>query len=825
VQNLWNWRETSDSITSKEKQGKESSLDIILQRLSTSLSSANTNTTGSQRGSALAAAFHALQQCTQNNNIVHWKQLLDWAACHLLDHHAPPGPVFHCRDELRMTVSQAQQCVKGMLSVQQNIRHDHQSIQSVFYQCCCLLIIRVAPQLPAEDTAKHMVGEVLVPTLQDILSDPLQEGDMNERSLLLGTRALQALLCEQNHASALLAPLVNDVGVDGQEHFLVNPLRLKVFQVLQHSVKPSFQYSSTAAQEMHQCLTLALQKVKAIDKPSSPSLSVKPTAATVEVLDSLVMERFFHTTINGSDLAGTKESKSKSASHLLVLKILEAYLAVQPMASLALGTILLLKENPKGKDTTKADFICPTCETNTSSCSSILALLHSSNNNDEINLIMASLTIMVSNIPWNLWLGKRALNSRRLQKSPVSNFSVRVLAAIKNLVLTSNCLLVSRWKSRSSSDGLACLVRVVLLKIPFGLCDGASSTGQEARRAGCSLIESLASLLLQKTLRKSPLVESLAEIFADSMGGRLTPQGSRTTMVVPARVWLSSTTSDSFLGTILGKCADAARTNGPNQEEMFAFKIAVKLLRSVLGTRPETVLCREADWTIFKDTVLLLSNASGLALQQSSLQLLEALLQGRKIASHDTSTGGSFPVVNLVLSILPGILKSTSGPSRQLALQIYGALQGLDWLQLLDETLSGSFKSHVVRVLHHCIRSEPSASVRSAACKAVGDICSNCFLEVENKNLGSATGNGDHFAREKKLDQIAGSVCTAMLQSMEDSNAAVRSMAIFAVGNLAQVIGCNNFNAVLDAKTLETACLVVYKCLEDKSEKVRCFIL
>ena len=786
VRCLWDWRkavksENKDTNKNVNEEANITSVDneklaAILQELCCLLKqSTSRSITGAQRGNALAAALHALNH-TQENRLI-WN-ILDWS-CQLLDfsiRHNHPG-------DLRMTALQAQISITGLASVQHCAERD-ETTRAKYQQCCMNILIHCAPQLPPEETAHQLVGGVLLPSLQALLHTPLasteedQEAGNGQVLLQQGIQALQSLLTEKNHASAFLAPLVNDVGADGQELYLVNPLRRRIFQVLQCGVEQSSQLSTTLKRQMHKCLTLALQMANVVDKSSSLTPATKRGGSTGKQqvdLDSLVMENFFKVNLNKDTV---ELETSNPQSRILVLELLQTYLIMQPAASLSLGTLLLLQDNPRrpATDTENAG-ICPTCSCRASSSSSpyppFLTLLHNSENQEESGLAMASLAIMVSNIPWKLLMGRKSPQGYRLQNSSVSNYSMRVIDAIKSIVMVSNCLLVARWESNHCTEWLGSLMRAVLLDIPFESCVTSSSHSQGVEKAACGLIETLASKLLQTKARKSALVDSMTEVFEESMGGRLTPQGFRTAMIYPAKSWLASPSSQVFFDGLFDGISDAARTN--TQEKVVTSKIAVKLLRSILGTHPQTVLNTAADWKVFHDSIVLLCNTEITAVKQSGLQLLESLLQGRKCASQEKISGESSQVVHLALSVLPRMVASASGPCRSLSFQAYGSLLGSDWLKQLDEKRDGQMKYHVELILSHCGGSGQAASVRSAACKAVGDICSSCFLEEKDLESVSLAPN-EHLRREEQLRNVGDGVCVAMLKSMEDSNATVRSM-------------------------------------------------
>jgi hypothetical protein len=126
--------------------------------------------------------------------------------------------------------------------------------------------------------------------------------------------------------------------------------------------------------------------------------------------------------------------------------------------------------------------------------------------------------------------------------------------------------------------------------------------------------------------------------------------------------------------------------------------------------------------------------------------------------------------------------------------------------------------SHYQQLLRLCINressktnavGEPAASVRSEACKAIGNFCTEYF------------GLRDSSAGEIQLIPLVRDVTDAMLVAVQDKNAGVRSMALFAVGNLSLSLqtSLSLSDNMSDCKFL-ALCQCVRNCIDDKSERV-----
>jgi hypothetical protein len=100
------------------------------------------------------------------------------------------------------------------------------SLTTIFIEPLAMWVGSQVNHLPAEKTAQEIVAQVLLPFLE---SKPTTSA----RLVISIHQALSALLQHSKHASALLAPLVQDVTAEGKERKIINPLRPCIFALLQ----------------------------------------------------------------------------------------------------------------------------------------------------------------------------------------------------------------------------------------------------------------------------------------------------------------------------------------------------------------------------------------------------------------------------------------------------------------------------------------------------------------------------------------------------------------------------------------------------------------
>ncbi len=113
-----------------------------------------------------------------------------------------------------LTNHQVKQCVDSLTDCQEPCR----------IECLSRLVLVASRQMPAEETAKELVANLLLPAI---------EYPSNKRNVLVVMDALHCLASDPLHASALLAPLTLDISAAGQEETLTNPLQCRLLRALQ----------------------------------------------------------------------------------------------------------------------------------------------------------------------------------------------------------------------------------------------------------------------------------------------------------------------------------------------------------------------------------------------------------------------------------------------------------------------------------------------------------------------------------------------------------------------------------------------------------------
>ena len=782
TKDLWKCSHMSGRKLDQSSNDQEASKNVneiwpILNKLSDILG--DTGKGGSRRdaihptqlGVALDAASNLLNALDDQKDII---AVLEWC-CSL----------FRCsasKDGIQLGTDQAQKCVQNLLRIKSTTISEkrNNSKNKVYYKCLTETIISFAGLLPAEETAHQVVGAILLPTLEDnlnrfkILSKDTLDGEDTE-ILLLSFKMLQSLLREKKHASAILAPLVNDVAVDGQELCLSNPLRSRLFLVLQLGliVLPG---TSLLAENLFQCLTLAIQMADLIDKSTASiqeanrggNKAHQSSDLDIAAVERLLQESFLDYTVSLSNPNIEKSSRYR----VNVLELLLSFLKSRPEASLYLGKTLLLQE-PRRSATSNplnAKKECTKCNYSLfyEKYSPFLCCLHDRKDSKERTLMMECLIVLVHAIPWKLWMGKVQV------RGSTSNYSQRVADAILGIVDITNCMLVSKLSHPIGStfhnrpsvvDPLPRLLKVILLEVPYYKA-GCQGVDDRINKTAQNLFEIMASgKLLLNERQPNDFRESIVEVFGECMGGRETPEGSITTMIAPTQSWFSSSSSRNFRDDLFKHIKEATRDSVQRESGVPSslVKTSAKLLCFMLQARPHKVINNIPQWEMFKDSIGRLCEKNNKNLQLTGLQLLGSFLLGRQ--EHISCMEVPYEkVVSYVLSILPKMTSSAHGPCQIACFEAYGALNRSDWL-------SSDLSHHLQVILPRCVeeKGESVANVRGAACKTIGDIYSNCFFESNSNDIQLCLSEGS--LRNLSLD-----ICRVLVQATKDSNASVRSM-------------------------------------------------
>jgi hypothetical protein len=732
--------------------------------------------------------------------------------------------------------------------------------------------------LPAEETAQQIVGKILLPLISQ--QAPAKEPVMTIPSSSPGEsvtgqlridvlQAIGTVLDSAKHASSLLAPLVQDVAEDGSEQHVVNPLRQQLFASLQQHLLDSLpgNMSSKSAEVCTspqlqdctcQCLIKALNAAHKVKAGNISNDMKKSDTSTSTDIDLIAMEN-----IACRMLLSNKVQDMR----LLAFELAQALIKYCPDVSAGLGSTLLAARTPRfqqqhtSRSVPSQEQCCPLCQKREYELPILLTLVHghpfkTSNDTDKL-LVQAKVQLaaiqclndLIGTMPLKKWLASSSITTRKSSAvASASGFGRSIVDSLTKVVQITRCLFQRPPAILLPPvELLAQLAKTVLVDIPYQEHQLAHLTN-----AACELCECLGNLTMahQRSfiLRNETLQGAVFSVLIDSMGGRVTPQGHLTPMSIPTRTWLAGADGSEFFRQTL----DSIETMEDSQSTLTN---SSQLLRAMLRTRPETAIVH---WNQMEQLLRRFVGSEDSKTRLRGLELLEGIVVGRKDFGDAVEEDFTSLVAPLVEFILRRARDDVAASCRCVAFQTYSGLLARDWVFIHGSDEENGILDHVGAIISHCRKTlgsadkpvETDAKVRSAACKAIGDVCTQCI----SSTLGEATaGNARPTLTENDFRCLFRDVYEAMLEAVEESNVSVRSMvsratrlnhvvemffefrhcsgliclssicymeALFAMGNLAYSIRCNNLGRLVDDSVLRQVAVSVQRRLLDANDKV-----
>jgi hypothetical protein len=690
-----------------EKEEKINELSSsILQNLQQLSEMFDTTTSATSRGKAVAILVKFLPN--QEQSI---QQDILGVLNHLLEN---PGVEFSTKE-------QANKAIVVLSSECQS------SGNLVAVQCLTRLMQASIKYLPAEETAHGVVAKVFLPRIEAPTCDSL--------ALVSILQVLTALVADSRHASALLAPLVQDVGLDGKEEQVFNPLRQRLFSTLQRRLL--VREEVIIRQEACHCLARTLLAAHRLDGDHHSS-SIKRD------VDMGGMERFLVEILarpsNENVIVGVRPLL------LPALELLRVLIKRHPDASAGIGTKLLVAQQRQMGGARKTE-ACTVCSKHPCEFVTFIEMVHSCSDIAVVAISTFCLADLIETMPLQKWLGGPKTTTRY----NTSSFGQSIIDSLEIIIEVTRCRFLR--PAIMAIESLSSLAKVILAEIPY--------QNERLVTVASQLWASLGELVY--TPGQSQQVKiTVAEVLVDSMGGRVTPQGHLTPMCIPARVYLSNSSSTSLLNQIISsiECNDGC------------FQQSTEMLRGMLRTRPKTA---HVNWDRLHIMLLRNAESDSKGRRLSSLQILEGLVLGRKDFGDDTEDElTTASIATAIDSILRKTRIDPNAQCRGLSFQSYAGLLARDWIAIGNA--GSGLVIQVDTILGHCgkphdsetTRGEPNANARSAACKAIGEFCTQCLVSTGNKT--------DVLWDDEAFIHVSRRVLETMLESLEDSNASVRCM-------------------------------------------------
>lgn len=440
------------------------------------------------------------------------------------------------------------------------------------------------------------------------------------------------------------------------------------------------------------------------------------------------------------------------------LQLLLSFLLRHPDCSAACMTSLLASEAPVFQK-------CPSC--NSVSNISFFNHLHTFGRFSDI--LIRCLVIMIENAPIRLWLdqGKRSSQQQ-------SSFRQRIIEICRNVVLSTHCIVLRRWRILNTLDCqyLYCVFR----RVPLLELD------EKERSLSVETVELLVSICLKDFLPFAKRLE-VAELLVNCMGGKMTPDGTMTNTCEPMALWIDSAYSVIFI---------ARQIRGSKREKPIKF-----LLEGLFRRKPALVLNSSVHWNAFvasfEDPISV-----------DDLSLIKALMNGREESFEKSFDADSAKVIKYILPFVRETMANGESSSRLICCSIYGSLLAPDWNALLTK---GSIQN--IQLLSNLSSTQ---ALKIEALKALGGVCTRYFGVLQNLDYIDETIRSEMKCAFDHISKV-------VIEAAQDENGTVRTMALFAGGNLSQILGTVDATDIIDVTCIMELAHCFLNHTDDKNEK------
>lgn len=601
--------------------------------------------------------------------------------------------------------------------------------------------------LPVDKVSHDAVEDIFLPFLQ---------ADCNCRSIRAQTAVLETLeqiLDHKAYWAEMMAPLVEDITDTGGEAFLTNPIRCHLFEIIQKDLLRFVESDCDVASRQSidrveafcRCLLKALMIAKVVEGTK------KHAGRTTLDLDPTLIQKLMLTCW----CEGVQSEYVFTNLKQLSLRLLQALLLRHPEACPALFVVLLC-ESTSSQHLPSFVESCSVCWL--VSPAFLLRVSHDKFDYPIGATALNCISDLLVFTPFNLWLSQG-----HNPPSQQSAFRRRLMSGLENTIRSAICHI----RRKKGTKELYRLCSTVLTSISFDLSD------KQLLVLGCDLVSELARNILDPKLPRNHRI-LYTGCLEDNIGGKVCPDGRITSTSIPFSRFLDSEEGKIFLQRLIK--INPERDPYENKGLHLLGKIAKNIPR-VFFNCPTT-------WHIFVGFIAT-STRKCKETKSETLVVLKSLLEGRK--TYGICEGAAFSA-SLIPLILP-LLNEDKG-NKERSCSIYGSFLTPDWE--LIEKLEDGCGSRVRCLLSVCVDMDAIGKVRSEACKTVGDMCPALLA----RDSPEATG-------------LCSSIVSHMSLALKDHHAAVRGMALYALGNLAIAIkDWSKYSPVLSLCTCDISELV-----------------
>jgi len=336
-----------------------------------------------------------------------------------------------------------------------------------------------------------------------------------------------------------------------------------------------------------------------------------------------------------------------------------------------------------------------------SSHSILMDLIHG---NRHVMMAIQCCTDMIRNMPLLKWMDPMTLGSMHYFGQRLSQSFIHLLLLLKPM------------------DPLPLtLCTVILTNIPF-VCDTLDPLTMEAMELLDRMMTTI--IIMDRTFNTEILSTltmtkgSITSCIVQCMGGKLLPNGTRTRMIVPMKLYLNSILSVSVQKSLWNALLVDGSTQCDDQSPRR--KNAIDIMTARWTADPDCVYENHEAWELFKKLIQQNIMNENQRICLDGFMLLDTFFAARKekyqLSGADASR--SYFAYDLLLRCV--IHKQVPPAILLPALSIYSSLVACDWELLFKVDLGWT---HVHFILEQCQNS--NQSVRAVACMACAELCTS----------------------------------------------------------------------------------------------------
>jgi len=649
--------------------------------------------------------------------------------------------------------------------------------------------------LHGENDIGRMVGNVLVPLMEvDLLR---LTGSNKEDIMDIQSTSMECILVVfkwKQHSSAILAPLVVDVRSSGEERTRPNPLRVRLIRsmiALLDSEEFIEKEHSAFLCCTCECLFRSLDIVYAIDlsqKNKKKGKGKEICNSNIDHLEAANIFKWVHKRLQHSDdhdaiiISEKRQSYNNHSVRWYYLRLLTSVIKLYPQ-SCAQYWPLFFPQSSTLPSPTHTSFT--TNVTLVSIIGDVIIPLPTLE--EKIVAIKASREFLVA-LPLQLWCRSGYLMNR--VESSLWQVIISATAQLK-IMKSSECI-----------DELCYLARSIITKIPFDVYS-------KLMEPAADLLNEVGECYIRNEHSGGDNLSSALQVLADCMGGVETPNGTLTPLPLPSKAWLQRPLSSRFIDCVFQMILSI-------ESKLVSTKGSIAMLKLDLIT----CMVRSVSWIVIENGERLQNFVSlchifiasdNASLRLTGVKLICAFLEGKRSIVRTATSHNNIRSVSMssIYHCLFPMLQEKDSILRTSALTAYGYFKYSDWILLLFHN-----PSPLEYILPMCLEysGDPDGGVRAEACRALGNIITECLESMGQQNHDDLT---------VKLYDVAVDTIMVTASAVEDSTAGVRSMALFAMGNIAFAITkMKSLSELLHKLQLVRLSEVAYKHIFDENDKV-----